>query len=68
MLNVARPLFIRKLAAMKITGTFKHQKAQLRKQGMDPTKVGNDKLWFWDGECYNPLTSETYHQAIMSRL
>lgn len=35
----ARPLFLRFLPSMEITGTFKHQKVHLRNEGIDLTKV-----------------------------
>merc|ERR1711963_115129 len=35
----AVPLFLRILPAMQVTGTFKHQKVQMRDEGIDPTKV-----------------------------
>ncbi|KAJ3086106.1 Fatty-acid-CoA ligase FadD6 [Quaeritorhiza haematococci] len=43
----AVPLFIRLQPEMAITTTFKHQKVELRKQGMDPSKV-TDPLYFLD--------------------
>jgi len=35
----ARPLFLRFLPSMEVTGTFKHQKVHLRNEGIDLTKV-----------------------------
>ena len=37
--SYARPRFLRFLSDMDVTGTFKHQKVQLREQGFDPSKV-----------------------------
>jgi hypothetical protein len=31
---------------MEVTGTMKHQKVSLRKDGVDPSKTGNDEI-FW---------------------
>jgi fatty-acyl-CoA synthase len=38
----AVPLFIRKLPKIDITGTFKHQKVELRNQGINPSKCISD--------------------------
>ncbi|CAJ1437111.1 unnamed protein product [Effrenium voratum] len=39
--SYARPKFLRFLSEMETTGTFKHQKVQLREQGFDPAKVSD---------------------------
>lgn len=41
----AQPLFLRFLPEMEVTGTFKHQKVQLREQGMDPNAVKEPLFW-----------------------
>ncbi|KAG3076733.1 Very long-chain acyl-CoA synthetase [Phytophthora idaei] len=63
--SFAIPLFIRKLETMSVTGTMKQEKAKLRKEGMDPSKI-SDRLWGFNRakDIYEPLTSETYHQVI----
>jgi acyl-CoA synthetase (AMP-forming)/AMP-acid ligase II len=63
--SFAMPLFLRKLETMSVTGTMKHEKTKLRKEGMDPSKV-SDRLWVFNRakDSYEPLTSETYHQVI----
>eukprot|EP00644_Phytophthora_capsici_P016681 jgi/Phyca11/19345/fgenesh1_pg.PHYCAscaffold_47_\ len=65
--SFAMPLFIRKLEAISVTGTMKHEKAKLRKEGMDPSKV-SDRLWVFNRskDKYEQLTSESYHQVITS--
>ncbi|KAL3665131.1 hypothetical protein V7S43_009763 [Phytophthora oleae] len=65
--SFAMPLFIRKLETISVTGTMKHEKAKLRKEGMDPSKV-TDRLWVFNRakDKYESLTSETYHQMITS--
>jgi len=57
----ARPLFLRFLPAMDVTGTFKHQKAQLREEGCELSKV-KDPVFFYDAAAkrYMPFTAETY--------
>jgi acyl-CoA synthetase (AMP-forming)/AMP-acid ligase II len=42
----AVPLFLRVLKEMEITGTMKHQKANLRNDGVDPSKTDGDEV-FW---------------------
>ncbi|KAF4316187.1 hypothetical protein JM18_008708 [Phytophthora kernoviae] len=65
--SFAMPLFLRKLETMSVTGTMKHEKAKLRKEGMDPSKV-SDRLWVFNRakDQYELLTSDTYHQVITS--
>lgn len=57
----ARPLFLRFLPAMDVTGTFKHQKAQLRDEGCDLGKV-KDPIYFFDAAAkrFAPFTAEVY--------
>lgn len=65
--SYARPLFIRKMEQMQVTGTWKHQKHQLRLDGMNPSKT-SDRMWFLkDGKNYVPLTKETYPNILKSR-
>jgi fatty-acyl-CoA synthase len=45
----ARPLFLRLLPQIEITGTFKHRKVELVKEGFDPAAIA-DPLYFLDGE------------------
>jgi len=47
--SYARPIFVRILPQMEITGTFKHRKVDLVRDGFDPTKL-TDKLYFRDPE------------------
>jgi fatty-acyl-CoA synthase len=51
----ARPVFLRILPEIEVTGTFKHRKVELVKEGFDPAAV-TDPLYFLDGERgYLPL-------------
>jgi acyl-CoA synthetase (AMP-forming)/AMP-acid ligase II len=55
-----RPYFLRMLGdEMRITGTFKHQKTDYRREGYDPTQV-RDPLYFFDGERYAPLDADLF--------
>lgn len=63
--SYARPLFIRQLPEMSVTGTMKHEKAKLRKHGIDPTQVA-DKLWYFNkaADAYERLTRDNYHHVL----
>ncbi len=57
-----RPYFLRLQQEMRVTGTFKHQKAGYREEGFDPNKV-DDPLFFLDGDTYVPID-----RALFQRL
>ncbi|MGH0036302.1 MAG: long-chain-acyl-CoA synthetase [Myxococcota bacterium] len=60
-----RPLFLRLLGGqMQVTGTFKHQKVDYRKQGFDPAEV-SDPLYLLQNDRYVPLDA-ALHAAIES--
>jgi acyl-CoA synthetase (AMP-forming)/AMP-acid ligase II len=56
-----RPHFIRLQNDMRVTGTFKHQKVDYRREGYDPNRV-RDPLYFLDGEHYVPITEDLYRR------
>ncbi|ETW08467.1 hypothetical protein H310_01044 [Aphanomyces invadans] len=70
----AVPRFLRQLRAMHVTGTMKHEKAKLRKQGIQLDQVGLDRLYFLDRSDplrpkYLPLTPSNVHEiTTASRL
>lgn len=57
----ARPMFLRVLPQMEITGTFKHRKVDLQKEGFDPSAI-SDPLFFFDdiAGVYVPLDAALY--------
>jgi fatty-acyl-CoA synthase len=61
----ARPLFVRLVQEMDVTGTLKQRKAAFYSDGYDPEKARPDPLYFRDDEAgrYVPLTDD-----ILSRL
>ncbi|TYZ57241.1 hypothetical protein PybrP1_008798 [[Pythium] brassicae (nom. inval.)] len=63
--SYAMPLFIRQLPEMSVTGTMKHEKAKLRKQGIDPSMV-TDNLWYFNraADAYERLTRDNYHRVL----
>ena len=55
-----QPVFVRLIqSGMKITGTFKHQKTDYRKEGFDPAQV-SDPLFFLNKGTYESVTPETF--------
>ncbi|XP_071482147.1 long-chain fatty acid transport protein 6-like [Diadema antillarum] len=64
--DYACPKFLRVMAQLEITGTFKHKKTELVKQGFDMHSI-DDELFVIDPveKAYTPLTSR-HIQAIMS--
>lgn len=61
--SYARPIFIRILPEMEITGTFKHRKVDLVREGFDPARL-SDRLYFRDPEKgrYVPLDVGTFER------
>ncbi|KAI8499128.1 hypothetical protein Bbelb_228920 [Branchiostoma belcheri] len=64
----ARPLFLRLSKEIQVTGTFKHQKAVLVKEGFDPGKVG-DPLFVVDNgrKSYVPLDQTAYRRIVVGQ-
>lgn len=62
----ARPLFIRLLQGeMEITGTFKHRKVELVKEGFDPATLGDPLFWLDpESKGYKPLTAEDHRRIV----
>ncbi|MFK7895686.1 MAG: long-chain-acyl-CoA synthetase [Myxococcota bacterium] len=63
----AKPLFLRVLPQMEITGTFKHRKVDLVREGFDPSSLADalyllDPNWDGAGPRYIPLDAETHRQ------
>ena len=65
----ARPLFLRSLPEMEITGTFKHRKVELVREGFDPTSI-DDALWFRDPEkgVYVPLDTRAFDRIAQGTM
>jgi fatty-acyl-CoA synthase len=65
----ARPIFLRMQGEIEITGTFKHRKIELVKDGFDPRAV-KDPLHFLDpvdGQ-YVALTPELYDRLMAGEI
>jgi fatty-acyl-CoA synthase len=65
----ARPVFLRLMPEMEITGTFKQRKIDLMKDGFDPRRIANP-LYVLDPQTlvYRPLDATTYDDIIAGRL
>ncbi|XP_072038636.1 long-chain fatty acid transport protein 2-like [Amphiura filiformis] len=64
----ACPKFIRIMPQMTITGTFKHKKTDLVKEGFDPSVV-SDPLYFMDvgKETYVPLDQQVFKTVVIGK-
>ena len=54
-----KPYFLRLTKEMQTTGTFKHQKEDLKKLGFDPSK-SQDPVYFLNGDKYEEINEELY--------
>lgn len=61
----ARPLFLRLVPTLEVTGTFKQRKQELAEQGYDPGRTG-DPLFFDDASkgCYERLDASLHDRII----
>ena len=65
----ARPLFIRLLNEMEVTGTFKLKKGALKEEGFDPAQVTEQLLMRTpDGQGFEPLTPELHQKVVGQQL
>ncbi|OWA52520.1 Long-chain fatty acid transport protein 4 [Hypsibius exemplaris] len=60
----ARPLFLRFVPELEVTGTFKIKKGALREEAYDIGKCGDDRVFFWDpaSALYKLLTPADYER------
>lgn len=60
----ARPLFIRLVRQLELTGTYKLKKVQLQKEGYDIHQVTEDPIYFMGPreQTYKKLDHDLYHQ------
>lgn len=65
----AVPLFVRLLAEqINLTGTFKHQKVEYRKEGCNPSKIQDDMWWFnMSSGTYEPYGPAQYAEIAGGR-
>lgn len=66
--SYARPMFLRILSEVEMTGTYKMKKLDLQKEGFDPSII-RDKLYCSSSNgCYEPLTQDVYNQIKTGKL
>lgn len=60
----AVPLFLRLRKDVEVTGTLKHQKVGLRNEGVDPTKIGGDEIFWLDvgDDSYRKFTEKDWQR------
>jgi fatty-acyl-CoA synthase len=63
----ARPVFLRIATSLAVTETFKQKKADLAREGFDPTHIA-DPLYIDVGESYVPLDAELYARINTGRI
>ncbi|XP_063238104.1 long-chain fatty acid transport protein 1-like [Bacillus rossius redtenbacheri] len=64
----ARPLFVRVLSHLPLTGTYKLIKRDLQLEGFDITAI-KDKLYYMDAKGqYSPLTRDVYEDILSNKL
>ena len=65
----ARPLFIRLVKVIDLTGTYKMRKVDYQKEGFDLTKV-KDEIFFLDAgsQSYVPFEAEPYEKLKAGKI
>lgn len=59
----ARPVFIRVLSELPMTGTFKIKKKDIQREGFDIKKI-KDPIYFLNKDTYTKMTDEHYNDII----
>ncbi|KAF9345219.1 hypothetical protein BGX26_003392 [Mortierella sp. AD094] len=60
------PIFIRKSTQMETTGTFKHRKVELVKEGINPASIKEEMFWL-DGNRYKPFGKEEHERVVSGK-
>lgn len=69
--SYARPLFLRMVNAVDLTGTYKLKKAQYQQDGFDLAKVGSDPVYFFDAiksKSYVPFTNGMQQELMTGKM
>lgn len=66
----ARPVFIRVLTKVNMTGTYKLRKTDYQREGFDLGKVGDDPLYFLCSQTrsYQPITPAIYNDILHGKV
>jgi fatty-acyl-CoA synthase len=67
--SYSRPIFLRLMPQMEITGTFKQRKVELVKEGFDPSTIAEPLYWLdpATGQ-YEPLDAARYADIVSGRV
>ncbi|XP_072936406.1 long-chain fatty acid transport protein 4-like [Epargyreus clarus] len=65
--SYARPLFLRIMNDIEITGTFKLKKLQYQKEGFDPDVI-KDPLYFRSGAEFVPITTQLFNEICNGKV
>ena len=66
--SYAVPVFIRKLKAIEVTGTFKHTKVALREEGIDLARVSDAIFWLDPvSHQYVPFEAAAYRDLVAGK-
>jgi fatty-acyl-CoA synthase len=61
----ARPVFLRMLSEIEITGTFKQRKVELVREGFDPSVIADPLYWLDPASGrYEPLTTDAHAKIV----
>ena len=58
--SYAVPVFLRFVPSLAVTGTFKHRKTELRREGFDPGQTGSHPVFVRVGDSYKRVDDATY--------
>ena len=62
------PVFLRKVGEVRVTGNMKQMKAGLRGEGVDPGKLGGEKVFWLKGVRYVEFTREDWEELRGGRV
>lgn len=65
--SYARPLFLRLMDDIEITGTFKLKKLQYQKEGFDPDAI-KEPLYFRQGADFVPITQQLFNDISTGKI
>nr|CAD7447794.1 unnamed protein product [Timema bartmani] len=66
--SYARPLFVRALQRVDVTGTYKLMKKELQKEGFDPTVIKDRLYYLSPSGTYELLTEDVYNQIFSGKI
>nr|CAD7205995.1 unnamed protein product [Timema douglasi] len=66
--SYARPLFVRALQRVDVTGTYKLKKKELQNEGFDPTVIKDRLYYLSPSGTYELLTEDVYNQIFSGKI